>query len=119
MKWNTATRSYLSKGKIGIGNINKNQVNKFVDGIIKIERERDIIYIYLELDQNNWYYFSYTRGVMQAISSNEAFNNIIKELKPDKRKHEEKDKPAYQFNLSTIGKKTSFLRKAVSTPTEE
>jgi hypothetical protein len=120
MQWNKATRSYTSVGKIGIGNIDKTQINKYVDGRIEIVKKRggDILNIYLELDANNWYYFNYTRGTMLAVSSNEAFNNILKELKPDKREkagNKEKKEPNYYFNICPPSKKTQFLRKSQST----
>lgn len=116
MKWNKDTRSYTSYGQIGIGNINKAQVNKYVDGRIELVKKRggDILNIYLELDQGNWYYFNYTRGTMLAVSSNEAFNTVLKELKPEKReKAGDKDKkePNYYFNICPPSKKTQFLRK--------
>ncbi len=116
MKWNKETRSYTSYGKIGISNINKAQINKYVDGRIEIIKKRggDILNIYLELDANNWYYFNYTRGTMLAVSSNEAFNTAIKELKPEKRQKDgdkEKKEPNYNFNITTAAKKTQFLRK--------
>lgn len=119
MKWNKDTRSYTSNGKIGLGNINKTQINKYVDGRIELVKKRggDILNIYIELDQNNWYYFNYTRNVMLAVSSNEAFNNILKELKADKReKAGDKDKkePNYSFNICPPSKKTQFLRKTQS-----
>ena len=119
MKWNKETRSYTSAGKIGIGNINKTQINKYVDGRIELVKKRggDILNIYLELDQNNWYYFNYTRGMMLAVSSNEAFNTILKELKADKReKAGDKDKkePNFTFNICPPSKKTQFLRKTQS-----
>ncbi len=114
MKWNTETKSYVSVGDIGIGSINKNQLNKMVKGRIELIKKRsgDILNIYLSVDDNNWYYFNYQTGLMQALSSDEKFNTAIKELKPDKRKMEkEKGQAAYQFNLSTVRKKTDFIRK--------
>ena len=114
MKWNTPTRSYVSTGKIGMGSINKEQINKYVDGKIEIVKKRgaDAINIYIELDANNWYFFSYSRGLMQAISSNENFNTVIKTLKADKRQAKtDKGQAAYQFNLSTLIKKNSFVKK--------
>jgi hypothetical protein len=119
MKWNKDTRSYTSNGKIGIGNINKTQVNKYVGGRIELIKKRggDILNIYLELDEGNWYYFNYTRGTMLAVSSNEAFNTALKELKPEKReKAGDKDKkePNYYFNICPPSKKTQFLRKTQS-----
>lgn len=117
MKWNKDTRSYTSSGKLGIGNINKTQINKYVDGRIEIIKKRggDILNIYLQLDDNNWYYFNYSRGLMLAVSSNEAFNNSIKDLKPDKREHKgEKGEPNFTFNICPPSKKTQFLRKTQS-----
>ncbi len=114
MKWNKETHSYTSIGQIGIGNINKNQINKFVDGRIELVKKRggDILNIYLELDPTNWYYFNYTRGTLLAVSSNEAFNTILKELKQDKRKKAgEKGEPDYYYNICPPNKKTLFLRK--------
>lgn len=122
MKWNKETRSYTSIGEIGIGNINKNQINKFVDGQVEIIKKRggDILNIYLELDPNNWYYFNYTRGTMLAVSSNEAFNTILKELKQDKRKKAgEKGEPDYYYNVCPPNKKTAFLRKSSKEKEEE
>ncbi len=117
MKWNKDTRSYTSSGKLGIGNINKTQINKSIDGRIEIIKKRggDILNIYLELDPNNWYYFNYTRGMMLAVSSNEAFNNLLKDLKPDKREHKgEKGEGNFTFNICPPSKKTQFLRKTQS-----
>lgn len=119
MKWNKDTRSYTSNGKIGVGNMNKTQINKYVDGRIELIKKRggDILNIYLELDPNNWYYFNYTRGTMLAVSSNEAFNTALKELKQEKReKAGDKDKkePNYYFNICPPSKKTQFLRKTQS-----
>ena len=116
MKWNTGSRSYLSSGKIGIGNINKTQLNKYVEGKSRMElvkkRVGDILTIYIEIDASTWYYFSYARGLMKAVSSNEAFNTVIKELKPEKREvKKEKGEQPYVFNLAASGEKDRFLKK--------
>lgn len=121
MKWNTAASSYLSAGKIGIGNVYNNQVNKFVDGKIELKKKKggDILTIYLELDGSNWYFFSYSRGLMQAISSNNDFNTAIKELSSGKRQGPTtKGMPSYVFNIANINKKITFLKK-LETNTEE
>ncbi|MCW3101870.1 MAG: hypothetical protein JWO09_310 [Bacteroidetes bacterium] len=119
MKWNKDTRSYTSNGKIGIGSMGKTQINKYVDGRVELVKKRggDILNIYIQLDENNWYYFNYTRGTMLAVSSNEAFNTALKELKQEKReKAGDKDKkePNYYFNICPPSKKVQFLRKTQS-----
>jgi len=113
-KWDDNKRRYKSFGKLGISNIGKEQINKYVDGKVEIIKKRsgDIVTIYLEIDKNNWYFFTYTRGMMQAISSDTDFNTAIQETKPDKRKSKaEKGQEPYQFMYSTKRKKTDFLRK--------
>jgi hypothetical protein len=117
MKWNPKTKSFSSFGPIGIGIIQKTQLNKYAKGIVEVVQKRsgDYLNIYLEDDNANWYFFSYSTGTMQAISSDEKFNSAIKELKPEKRKLEkdknEKNSAPYQFTIGTLSKKATFLRK--------
>ncbi|MCD4681301.1 MAG: hypothetical protein K8S00_13025, partial [Bacteroidales bacterium] len=113
-KWNPITRSFISQGPIGIGSIYKSQINKYVDGYIQLTRKRsgDILDIYLEIDKGEWYYFNYSRNLMQAISSNKDFNTIIREIKSDKRTfRSKKAKGAYRYIISTDRKRKDFLRK--------
>ncbi|MEI6574742.1 MAG: hypothetical protein WCO63_01035 [Bacteroidota bacterium] len=113
-KWNSVTNSYVSQGDLGIGNMEKNQINKFVKGYIEISKKRsgDILDIYLEISENEWYYFNYSRGLMQTISSSADFNKIITEMKPDKRTQKgEKGEETYRYNVSTVKKKKDFIRR--------
>lgn len=111
--WNKDTRSFTSEGPIGLANIVKDQVNKYVEGKIEIKRKRggDEINIYLQLDERKWYYFNYTGGYMLAVSSNEKFNESISSLKADKRKLVVKGADNYYFNLAPATMKTEFLTK--------
>ena len=54
------------------------------------------------------------------ISSNQDFNNIIKELKPDKRKVKAQSRGGmpFQFILSTARKKNAFLKRFKETQGE-
>jgi hypothetical protein len=114
MKWDPANRYFVSVGKIGIVSIDKNQVNKYVDGFITVKKQKsgDEINIYLEFSSNDWYYFNYKSNMMQAISSSTEFNTAIKETKPDNRiLKSEKDLPQYQYTISTNDRKKRFLDK--------
>jgi hypothetical protein len=114
LKWDAAGKSYKSFGKIGISNIGNKQINKYVNGKVELIKKRsgDVLTIYLEIDKNNWYFFTYTRGMMQAISSDVDFNTAIQETKPDKRKLKvKKGQDSYVFMYSTERKKRDFLRK--------
>ena len=114
MRWDDDSRSFKSFGKIGLSNIKNKQINKYVDGKVQLIKKRsgDILTVYLQIDRNNWYFFTYTRGIMQAISSNQDFNSAITETKPDKRKSKaEKGQESYQFMYSTDRKRKDFIRK--------
>ncbi len=113
MTWNNESRSYRSVGPIGIGNMDKTNVNRRVNGIVEIIHKKtgDALNIYLEPESQQWYYFSYTRGLLQAISSNASFNDAITKVKPDKRINKMKDKPDFEYMLSTDRAVKNFLRK--------
>ena len=109
MYWNDTTGSYLSRGPIGLSNVNKRQVHKSLKGYIEILKKRtgDVFTIYLEATEDKWYFFTYQRGLMQAISSNEDFNTIVKLAT--------KGGAPYQFIISSVRKKKTFLNKFNST----
>lgn len=111
--WNKKTNSYRSVGKIGIGNILKKQVYKQVDGHVEIIKRQsgDIINVYLQVDENNYYFFNYKKGFLSVYSTNEAFNTTISETKTDKTKFKgSKEVADFQYLLSSKTKVTAFLR---------
>ena len=114
LKWNQDSRSFIGKGPIGIFSLGKWPVNKYVNGYVEIGRRRsgDVLNLYFELSKGNWYFFTYTTGVLQALSSNEDFNNNLSKLKDDKRTLSVKDaEQPYQFIISTPEKRLAFTRK--------
>lgn len=113
MGWNNESRSYRSIGQIGIGSMDKTSINRKVNGLIEIVHKRtgDALNIYLEPESQQWYYFSYSRGLLQAISSNSLFNDAINKVKPDKRVNKAKDKADIEYMLSTDRAVKNFLKK--------
>lgn len=113
MTWVQSIRSYVSTGKLGLGSIGKTQINKFVPGVIILERKRsqDILSIYLELDNSKWYTFRYQSGIMTSYSSNTKFTDIIKEIKDDDRKKEPpKGGKPYKYTGGSPNERTLILK---------
>ncbi len=101
-------------GKIGVGYIGGNVINGYVDGWVQIEKGRSgsSISIYLEPTAETWYFFNYKNGIMQSISSDNAFNERIETIKPEKRiLNPESDTEYYEYVISTRRKSIEFLRK--------
>ena len=112
-KWEAKRKAYVSYGDIGIANLNKKQVYKYLRGKVVIYKGRtgDKISIFLQMDENNFYYFSYTRGLMSTYSTNEDFNTVILETKKEKTKFKgDKGVEDYTFQLSTKTKAVGFRR---------
>ncbi|MBN1338746.1 MAG: hypothetical protein JXA03_05445 [Bacteroidales bacterium] len=114
-KWDYSSRSYVSRGPIGIGSIGKQQINKYVEGFIEISKKRtgDEINIYFEFEKGrHWFYFNYRNNLLQSISSSIEYNTVLTDLKEDKRIIKgAKDQGDYMFNISDLRKKTDFLRR--------
>ena len=114
MKWDSDRRSFISYGPIGIGYIAGVPVNKYVNGYVQIEKIRGSgsVEFYLQLSKDQWYYFNYQNGILQAISSDMSFNDYLTQLKPTKRVlNPESDTEYYEYVISTRRKVTDFLRK--------
>ncbi len=112
--WSDVTNSYHSVGQIGIASINGIQINKKVDGFfeLRIKRSGDIMDLYLQLDRRNYYYFGYTRGVMQTLSSNRVYVETIMNMKTKDRKMKtSRGQTPYNFLISTDRKKNNFYRR--------
>jgi hypothetical protein len=111
MKWDGPEQSWLSEGDLGIATILKKPVYRYVKGKIQLERKRsgDIMTIYIQLDENAWYFFQYSRNYLYAFSSDQQFNTMISELKDDKRKLDGgRDQPAYQYIITNRRKVDDF-----------
>jgi hypothetical protein len=114
MYWDEGAEAYKSKGMISLANIGDKQVFKSMKGNVMITRKRsgDKIEFYLEADEKNWYFFSYSRGVLQAYGSNKEFNNILMEVKDDKRVLKPtKDQGPYEYILASLRKRDEFLER--------
>ncbi len=113
-KWDKEAKAYVSQGKIGLATTMKKQIFKQIDGKIVVYKRPtgDEISIILNLDENNYYFFNYKRGLLQTFSSNEDFNTVIMETKKDKTKFKApKGKEDLTFMLGSKTKATAFKRK--------
>ncbi len=111
--WNKESRSYRSHGPIGIAAIGGTPVNRSFTGYLEITKRRsgDFADLYIEFDENTWYYFGYTRGTMQTYSSDTEYLRIVEETP---LRHRRMSVPArdtrYVYMLATDTKMEQFFR---------
>lgn len=109
--WDPVMEAFVSKGDIGVASFGKDPVFRKLPGKIVIEKKTsgDVVHIYFEKDDENWYYFTYRRGLLQAYSSDKEFNTILMETKEDKRKMDApKKEDNYLYMLGSKSKQSIF-----------
>ncbi|PID92489.1 MAG: hypothetical protein CSA96_02880 [Bacteroidetes bacterium] len=121
LKWNQDSRSFRYNGKVGIGNIGDVQVNKKVEAYIEFVEKGsgDVFDIYLRIDPNTWYYFAYSPGGLQVLSSNRDFNNLINDLKAKDRRSKTKGERPYIYSLSAQRRLDLFVNRFLEYEDEE
>ncbi len=112
LEWTPEATSFLSVGKVGIGSLGDNMVNKKMEGVIEIVRKRrgDELFIYFEPDRSSLYYLEYKRGMFTFYSNEDEPMEIIKNLDLNKRRSEVKGMPPFTYTIGTKGKMSRFLQ---------
>ncbi len=111
-EWNQATKAFVSKGDIGIAVCGKKELNRYVPGLIEIQKKsnQSILQMYFEIG-DEWFFFRYYGTAMQGLSSNADFNKAVKETDPKKKiLSAEKGQSAYHYTIGQLGVKKKFLR---------
>ena len=106
--WSDKHQAYISKGKIGVGNIYEKQLNIVMDGWVRLSKKdgMDVLTILLKTERGTIYFFEYENNVMRSYRrldpplDKDDFNNLLIEMKPKKRRAEEgKGEPPYIFKF--------------------
>ena len=114
LEWNQANKSFNSKNNLGVAVCGEREVNKYVPGLFEIQKKsnKTNIQMYFEIG-DDWFYFYYTgaSNSMQACSSVEKFNEIIKNTPQKKRQLESTDNASsYSYKLASVQLKNKFLK---------
>ncbi len=115
-RWNPETGSYQSTGKIGISNIMEESINKKVNGHMEIIHRRggDVLTMYFEIDRQNYFFLTYSRGLLQCVAGPgfEKFNTMVRGTKESKRRLKTgPGETEYQYYIGTYGQVSEFLRR--------
>lgn len=117
LEWNPQTMSFISKGNIGVGFIGNQPLNVYMDGWVELQRKRsgDLLDVYLKVNNNVWYWFSYFRGILMSYSSNLTYNDIISNTKEkDRRDPAARSKDDYEYMLGLPDRLQKFIRRMES-----
>jgi len=104
MAYDSAAHAYRSVGQLGIFSIGNRFIDKTVNGYVEIANlyKDDMLNIYIELDKTHWFFFTYTGGEMQFITTDNAMNTAINNIKEAKRtSNVSKKETPYVYKVGT------------------
>ncbi|MFT5749555.1 MAG: hypothetical protein ACI93S_000816 [Ancylomarina sp.] len=113
LKWNPKKKAYYSYGELELGSIFNTTHNTIVKGEIEIRKSRrgNRMYLYMELEDGNWFYFEYQNQVMFMRSSILEINIAMEEIKEDERRFRDPEtRLNYLYLLSPMSKVTRFRK---------
>lgn len=80
LTYNKSNRMFESeKSELGLSSVLKTEIHKGIDGGVQITKRRSgtILGIYLQTDENNYYFFKYNYGLFNVLSSDPEFNEMV------------------------------------------
>ena len=110
--WDKETRSFYSKGPIGISYIGPTAINRTVQGAyleIGYKKSGDYMNLYIPGDDDKYYYFFYQNNNMQILSGDRTWMVALNAIDPEKRRTKTDDGKVYQYTVASENKKNTFL----------
>ena len=111
LTWDASEDAFVSgENGIGIVSMDKQPIFRRIPGRIEwsLAGTTGILRMYFQLDEENWYYFEYRNGVMNITSKDQAFIDLITELKDDKRRIKEGDQRFIYQILPSRSRRNEF-----------
>ena len=120
MKWDQATQTFHTTRPLGLGNMERFPINMYVDGFIELRKQRgnDVFNMILMPgglpDEGlglNWFFFTYSGGIMQTIASSNDYNDMIRNVNPRRRRMDvERGEEPFTYMLSSDRRPIDFVR---------
>lgn len=105
MVWDRFTRSFVSRGSLGVGAVGGQYVGKRVNGFLEMNKRfgGDYFVLYLEPAPDEFYLFQFTGETMYIVSSNQAMLDLINKVKPNKRRRKaDRSGRKYVYTVGTM-----------------
>ena len=105
---------YLSDGIADLTFIKNFVINKKVDIKAEITKKRsgNTFELFLSFDKSTWFFYSYARGILNVLSSNQAFNDAIQTMDIDERKQKNSiGEKSFMYMITPQSKLNRFTKK--------
>lgn len=104
LTWDPDLEEFVSSNDFAVASLGSVPVFQHFPGklILRRSRSKDSFTLYLHGDEENWYFFKYTKNTLNCLSPDKVFSELIADIKPKKREVREKDgrKFTYKYIVS-------------------
>ncbi len=113
LAWNSEQKTYESIEDVSIGNMGKKGINRIAPSKFEFLKTRvsNEFTAYFQAGSEQWYFMEYKRNNLFVVSSDDAFNFGLKDLKADDRRNTIKGEPPLTIVPANERKKRYFLEK--------
>jgi len=105
LRWSPKERAFYSVGPIGVSNTYTQDINAAYTGYMEIQKTEsgEVWHLYLQVNDEIWFYFTMQNHILRAVSSVDEFNKQFARGKRPKREGE------YGFELLEPGSARLFV----------
>ncbi|MCU0338847.1 MAG: hypothetical protein MUE30_03110, partial [Spirosomaceae bacterium] len=91
LRWSPTQNAFYSVGPIGVSNLGTTDINAQMEGMVEIRKNArgDEVSIYLETDDDIWYYLDWQQGKLAMLTSITEVNDFAQTKSKDKKDKEE------------------------------
>ncbi len=116
MKWDPDYQSFVTVGnQQGLISINGEELNATVKTHIEFKMPstgKDRLYIYIKSPSDTFYFFGYKDGIMNIVSNNTKFNDLVINMKKKERVQKMPDGETVEFQYVEPSTAERFVRRA-------
>ncbi len=79
MKWSEDYNAWYSVGQLGVSSVAGVDINTYMNGYVEIKHalNGDIVNVYIEPNEETWFFLSFKDNALYTISSDEDYNKVI------------------------------------------
>jgi len=117
LTWNEEYGAFYSKlDQFGLASIAGEPINKMLEGYLECRMggSNDKFFLYIAPNKGQFYFFQYENGILMTVSSNEAYNEAVENLKKNEKLVKKKGGDTYEVELTSGGRARSFVNRVKS-----
>ena len=104
MRWSNKTGTFITKGPVQLASLGGKHLGQILKGALEIQMDAtrgDVMNLFLESPNGDYYFFSYQNGIMMTYSSNPNYVSAITSMKNKDKKKRASNGGTYEIMITS------------------